>query len=79
MSNEGESYFNDNITIRPIYVSKVSVNTHPIKLATSIQLSLKEDKTVEIIAMGKESIYIMAKAISISQGFSEQNGLDIHW
>ncbi|MBK5241918.1 stage V sporulation protein S [Clostridium sp.] len=64
---------------RQTYVSKVGSKTDPIRLATSIQLSLKAGKNVQIMAMGKEAIFTASKAVCISQGFAEQNGLELHW
>lgn len=67
------------MNIRPTYVSKVGMKTDPVRLATSIQLTLKSGKNVELVAMGKDASYIANKAICITQGFGEVNGLDLHW
>lgn len=65
--------------LKNTHISKVGMKTDPIKLATSIQFALKEGNNVEVMAMGKEAIFIASKAVCITQGFSEQNGLDLHW
>lgn len=64
---------------KEVYTSKVSSNTDPVRLASSIQLSLMSDKHVELLAMGKDSVYSMMKAICITQGFAGQNGLKLRW
>ena len=67
------------INTKPKYISKVGVNTNPIKLATSIQLSLMGGKDVELLSMGKDACYNVSKAICISQGFAIVNGLELRW
>jgi len=79
MENLNEIKSSQPVNTRPTYVSKVSMKTDPIRLASSIQLSLKAGNNVEIMAMGKEAIYIAMKAICITQGFSEQSGLNLNW
>lgn len=68
-----------NTTTKPTYTCKVGGKTDPVKLATSIQLSLRSGNNVEILAMGKEAAFMASKAVCISQGFAEQNGLKICW
>lgn len=64
---------------RNTHISKVGMRTDPVKLATSIQLSLMDGKNVEILAMGKEAVYTASKAVCIAEGFATQNGLELHW
>lgn len=61
------------------HISKVGFKTNPIKLASSIQLSLLEGQNVEILAMGREACYTANKAICITEGFAMQNGLELYW
>ncbi|MDS0527126.1 stage V sporulation protein S [Clostridium sp. SHJSY1] len=65
--------------LKPTYVSMVGTKTDPIKLATSIQLSLISGKNVELLAMGKGAVYIANKAVCITENFAEQNGLKLNW
>lgn len=59
------------------YTSKVSSKTDPLKLATSIQLSLTNGFNVELMAMGKEATYIACKAVCIAETFSVKNGQNL--
>lgn len=61
------------------HVSKVGFKTDPLKLASSVQLSLQGGDNVEILAMGKEACFIANKAICIIESFSKQNRLELNW
>ena len=64
---------------KPTHISKVNCKTVPVKLATSIQLTIMSGSNVEVMAMGKDPVFIASKAICITQIFAEQNGLHLHW
>lgn len=61
------------------YICKVGKQTDSVKLATSIQLNLLSGKNIEIVAIGKEAVYIATKGICITVGFAQINGLVLHW
>lgn len=53
--------------------SRVSLRTDPVKLASSLLISLNEGKVLKVIAIGNESIGIMGKALAFVNSFNMEN------
>lgn len=59
-----------------IMTLKVAAKSNPSTVAGAIANNVRDGKSVEIVAMGPESINNTVKAIAIARGFLRGDGMD---
>ena len=62
-----------------IMTLKVAAKSNPSTVAGAIANNVRDGKSVEIVAMGPESINNTVKAIAIARGFLKGDGLDANF